>query len=226
MLLTSDISLSQIAIFLNGPTVINMIMLVTSVGVGVIFLSLIYHWGAYRPRTALSLGANEHIVKVFHKHWFIFLINVAITALLIYAPKALSYVPKEFTDWASSFKPFLDAIYSAWVAFLSISLLVIATNYFLDIWILTNKRLVDVEQKSLFRRSIVEMRLEHIEDIHVKISGVIGTLLGIGTLEVDSGGPVKEFSLINIASPAQSRDLISSQASKKLDEVKKVEVVS
>ncbi len=219
------ISISQIANFLNGPSVTSMVMLFTSVGVGIVILILIYHWGVYRPGTALSLAPEEHIVQVFHKHWFVFLIEAVVIGALAYAPHYAYLLPKEILDWVLPFNPFLGLLYKVWVAFLATGLLVMATNFFLDIWVLTNKRLVSVDQKSLFHRNTTEMRLEHIEDIHVKISGIIGTLFRIGTLEVDSGGPVKEFSLISISNPEQAKNEISARASQKLDEIKKVKVV-
>jgi len=220
-----EASLGQIAQFLNSQSVANVIFLITAVGVGIVLLFLIYHWLAYRPGNALSLGPDEHIVKVFYKHWLVFAFDILLIVLLMYIPRATSLLPVEFTDVLLTMQPFLDVLYNAWIAFLVTGILVMATDYFLDIWILTNKRLVDVEQKGLFHRDIAELRLEKIEDINIKISGIVGTLFGIGNVEVESAGATKEFSLKHIDHPENARREISAQASLKLDEVKKVEIV-
>jgi hypothetical protein len=224
MLLT-DITLSQIVKFLNSQALSSTVVLITSIGVGIILLFVIYHWIAYLPGTSIKLSPDEHKVKVFYKHWLIFFFDLLLIVVLAFIPKAASLMPKEFTDFLSMIQPFLDVLYSAWLAILGTGALVMATDYFLDNWILTNKRIVDVEQKGLFHRDIAELRLEKIEDIHIKVSGLIGTIFGIGTVEVESAGAAKEFSLRHIANPEDARTKISTQASAKLDEIKKVQVV-
>ncbi len=215
----------KIAIFLNSTSVINILFLITLIINGIVFIVVLYHWFTYRPSTAVVLVQNEQILRVYRKHWFRFFTDVLIIVALIFIPLTLSLLPSDQMQWFKSITPFLNALYSSWLVFLLFGFLIMATNYFLDIWVLTNKRLVDVDQRGLFKRDISEIRLEKIEDINIKIFGIIDTFLGIGTVEIESAGAVKEFSLKNIAHPEQARAEISATASRKLDEVQEVKIV-
>jgi len=69
-----------------------------------------------------------------------------------------------------------------------LSLFVIWTNYWLDMWIVTNKRIVHVDQKTLFSRTIIATRIDRVQDVRAKVSGIIPTLLGFGDLHVQTAG--------------------------------------
>ena len=225
-MIPSEIYPSQIITFLNSPYVISCILLLTVIICGITLIALLYHWTKYNRYSAVKLLPDEQIIKVFRKHWFIFLLDVLLVILAALIPFAVYFLPKEWTQLIKSITPFLSTLYLAWSVILFFGILVMATTYFFDIWVLTNKRLIDVDQINLFKRDISEIRLEHIVDLNIKIFGIINTFLKIGTVEVESSGAVKEFSLRNIADPEQARADISIAAGKKLDEAKEVKIVA
>jgi len=78
-------------------------------------------------------------------------------------------------------------------------------RYFLwnnSLYILTNQRIVKVDQKSLFNRQIAEAELSRIQEISTQISGPIRTLLNFGTIKIQtassSGG---QMDLENVPNP-------------------------
>ena len=55
-------------------------------------------------------------------------------------------------------------------------------GWYFSIFILTDQRLIQITQKGLFHRSVVDMRLNQIQMVNYEISGLQETLLGFGTI--------------------------------------------
>ncbi len=60
----------------------------------------------------------------------------------------------------------------------------IGWNY--SIFIVTDQRLIQVSQKGLFNRSVVDIGLDKIQNINYQINGIQETLLGFGTILVQT----------------------------------------
>jgi hypothetical protein len=50
------------------------------------------------------------------------------------------------------------------------------------VFIVTNQRLIQITQKGMFHRSVVDMRLNQIQMINYEVSGFQETVLGFGTI--------------------------------------------
>jgi len=226
MILPEGISdFGQIILFLNNKIFLGAIITVAFLVSIIVALILFYHWHTYRPRNVVSLEEGEEIVKIFRKHWFPFLIDFLFLIFLAIFPLAIGFLPEEWLAWLSQIKSFLIVLYLVWLDFIAFGILIVGTNYFLDTWVLTNKRIVDIEQKSLFRRDIAELRLENIQDIKIEILGLINSILGIGNLYVESAGAVREFVIRNVAKPEEAKNIISEMERRKAEEAKKVTIV-
>lgn len=82
------------------------------------------------------------------------------------------------------------------------------TDHYLDILIVTNKNLIDIEQKGLFAREVSVLQLDKIQDITSSINGFTETVLGYGDLHIQSAGNDKEFVLKKINNPNLVRSKI------------------
>jgi len=104
--------------------------------------------------------------------------------------------------------------YSLWLlylwAFFSISVL----DFYLDVWFVTNRRLIDIEQKGLFNREISEFPLDKIQDITVKVTGLIETLLNFGDLDVKTASENVEIIFHKIPNPEKAKNIIWEQHNK------------
>jgi uncharacterized membrane protein YdbT with pleckstrin-like domain len=86
-------------------------------------------------------------------------------------------------------------------------LFIIWTDYYLDIWIITSKRIIDVEQKGLFNRSISEFSLANVQDVTIEINGIVETLLKFGDLNVQTAGQMN-FVINQAPNLYEAKDLI------------------
>jgi len=82
------------------------------------------------------------------------------------------------------------------------------TDYYLDINIVTNDRILDIEQKGLFGRSVAELDLTRVQDVHSEIKGIIPTLLNYGTVEVQTAANEENFTFSQISNPHKVRQRI------------------
>ena len=91
-------------------------------------------------------------------------------------------------------------------------------------WIITNKRIVDVEPKTLFFRNNASLRLDKIQDIKIEVSGLINTLLKIGNLYVQTASSRKDFVIRQAANPELAKQIIMDVQDQNDDRAKIVKI--
>lgn len=108
--------------------------------------------------------------------------------------------------------------FSAWWLLLQwLALAYVWTDYYLDIWVVTNKRIISIEQHGLFRREIGSFRLERLQDMQVKINGLIATFLDFGTVEAETAsGSSEEFKADFLPKPREIKALILKAADQRM----------
>lgn len=74
-------------------------------------------------------------------------------------------------------------------------------SWYGDVYILTNYRIIDVEQQGFFNRSFAETTLNNIQDISHDVSGVMATLWDYGTIVVQTAGASPDISLNQVGHP-------------------------
>lgn len=153
---------------------------------------------------------GEEILMVIHRHWFdiliqfiiVFVMLILLLASIIFTPMFLpALVTGENARMFSFFQNLFLLI--TWMLFF-----VIWIDYYFDVWIITNERIVDIEQKGLFSREVSELELENIQDITVEVLGVIPTFLNYGNLYVQTAAEVERFEFRHVPNPYAIKDLV------------------
>src|SRR3989344_2526123 len=155
---------------------------------------------------------GEKLVVVIRKHWLVFVLTAAAIGFGAVLPLvALSFLPAGTLEVvflsanASSAAAFL---YYCWLLGLWVLLFVNWTTYFLDVWIVTDRRIVDIDQKTLFRRGMITARIEKIQDITVQVEGILQTVFGYGKLIIYTAGDNPDFIIENAAHPYDAKEKI------------------
>src|SRR5262249_38714526 len=55
-------------------------------------------------------------------------------------------------------------------------------GWYFSVFIVTDQRLIQITQKGLFNRSVIDMRLNQIQMVNYQIAGLQETVLGFGTI--------------------------------------------
>lgn len=155
----------------------------------------------------ISLESDEIIHIRVRKHWLV----VAAQALSQVLIALLPLVLVDMVRNGVSTIPFVGAVenpaalgvflYALWLLVLWMIFALDWTDYYLDVWYVTNRRLIDVEQKGMFHRNEAIVRLEDIQDVTVVVDGLLATLLGYGDIVVQSAAAEREFVIRHAAKP-------------------------
>jgi len=74
-------------------------------------------------------------------------------------------------------------------------------DYYLDIMIVTDSRIVDIAQNVLFSRDVAEANLTDIEDVNAEVRGILPTFFHFGTVFVQTAGTARNFEFKSMPDP-------------------------
>ena len=155
------------------------------------------------PGEKLEFSLRRHPI-VFLGPIFVFLLLAAIPYVaqqIIFGGK-MPALPHPFLD--IGLKLLVSVYYlGIWIFFFSQF-----TDYYLDINIVTNDRIIDINQKGLFGRSVAELDLTRVQDVHSTIKGIIPTMMNFGTVEVQTAATEENFVFEQIHDPHKVRQRI------------------
>ncbi|HPN96191.1 MAG TPA: PH domain-containing protein [Candidatus Moranbacteria bacterium] len=161
-----------------------------------------YHFLGQKP--------NEKILLVVHRHWFNILSQFFVVFLMLFLfIGTYLYLPLVFSSLSNPINAdlfyFLENLFFmfVWIIFF-----LIWVDYYFDVWIVTDQRIVNIEQKGLFSRVVSELELENIQDITTDVHGVIPTFLNYGNLFVQTAAEKERFIFRNIPDPYGVKDLV------------------
>src|SRR6185436_15101728 len=80
--------------------------------------------------------------------------------------------------------------------------------YYLHMQIITNVRIVDVNQVSLLHREVSELNISNVQDVSSEITGVLGTMLTYGDVLVQTAGVQQKFVFEKVAHPESIKKLL------------------
>lgn len=164
----------------------------------------------------IKTKSYEKVVFVLRRHSITFIPYIAMFVVLLVIPIGV------YAMFAIAFENLMQnpifvpaAILAASAYFLSILLFFYSSfvEFYLDTWIITNDRLVDVRQISLFARTISEVDLYQIQDVTTEVKGFFPSIFNYGNIYLQTAGPVPKFILYNVPNPDQLRQAIIELAS-------------
>ncbi len=154
----------------------------------------------------------EKIVLTARRHPITFVPYVIFFLLLLVVPLGLHWllINSPLSSYTENPAGYAVAVLAGSVYYLS-CFLFFYTNFVtfhLDMWIVTNDRLLDMEQKSLFSRVISELDLYQVQDATSEVSGFFPSVFNYGNLSLQTAGTVERFIFKNVANPNKLRQLI------------------
>jgi uncharacterized membrane protein YdbT with pleckstrin-like domain len=93
-------------------------------------------------------------------------------------------------------------------------------DYYLDIWIMTNERVVNVEQRGLFSRQVSELKYRAIQDVSTDVRGLFPTIFNFGDVTVQTAAEQSRFIFRSVGNPYEIKAEIMRLQKKKTQEKK------
>jgi hypothetical protein len=141
----------------------------------------------------IQLESDEKVLKLVRKHWFVIMAELFGTFVMLLIPFFILIGLLIFPDTLAAFNISL-AKYTAVIAFVIAGWFVLTlmagftiwTHYYLDLWIITDRRIILIDQIRFFNRNVSIFRLERLQDIEFSIKGLIPTFFNFGTLNAQT----------------------------------------
>ncbi len=162
----------------------------------------------------IQLETDEEVLRIVRRHWFYICIHAAPLIFFTLIPPFLVFIltpslPEVLQTTMELFIPHLLFLYTAWILFIWMILASLWTDYYLDVWCITNKRIIKIDQVALFRRKTGSFRLERMQDVNVEVDGILATLLDYGTVHVQTASAdMDEFKAPFLPRPQEVKSLI------------------
>ncbi len=151
---------------------------------------------------------NEKILFVLKRHVITFLPGLFFFVLLLFIPVAVYFLllnvsPNIFNG--DSLYPALVLLGSIYYLGVSLFLFSNFIDFYLDIWIITDDRIVDIEQHGLFSRSTSEIELHRIQDVTDSVKGLFQTIFKYGNVIVKTASDTNDIVFRNVPFPGKIR---------------------
>lgn len=147
---------------------------------------------------------TEKIFLLIRRHWFTYSIFWILTFLMILPIFVIIIIwvggLLEITPLVGNFIILGGSIYALGILAL---LLYGFVDYYLDIYVITDRRIVDIRQNGFFRREISELYLREVQDVNAKVLGFFPTVLHFGEVIIQTAGEIDNFIFHGVPHPYQ-----------------------
>lgn len=161
----------------------------------------------------ISLEKDERIITEVRAHRFFLIIDALYTFAAIIGPLLIlvfiSLVPA--LDPMTRFLLSLWPLYPVYVLLVWSQFMISLTFYFMRYLVITNQRIIEVEQKGFFDREVSAFRLENIQDITVDIRGIIASVLDFGDILIQTASKDRDFMIDRVPHPEELKLLIGEE---------------
>jgi hypothetical protein len=147
---------------------------------------------------------DETIYLVVREHWFVLFLQFLVwvffaAALIVFNRFAQANLPNLYIGITGEVTLLFTQVYSL---FLALSLFLIWVFYYLNVQIITNMRIVDVNQEGLFSHVVSELNVDKIEDVTSQVNGLFGTIFNYGNVIIQTAGKEEHFDFRNVPNPS------------------------
>jgi len=155
---------------------------------------------------------DEKVIFCLHRHGFV-LFTIAMSFLIFALLPLGAYflVTVELVPFIDSeiLKIFLRLLVFVFYLFWWMLFYYAFLDYYLDVWIVTNYRIIGVEQKGLFNRTVAEYKLFRIQDVMAEQKGIFSTVVDYGNIHIQTAGEQELVEFKQVANPNYiARELI------------------
>lgn len=155
-----------------------------------------------------SQKSYEKIELFLRRHWLVLFFIYLGSGILILLGLSGFYLADKFFVLKGNNLNLALFLLSFYFLFIWYFLFKALTDFYLDTWIVTDHRILEIHQLGLFKRDISELRLSKIQDVSVKIEGILPTFFDYGEVIIQTASEIPEFKFEQTPHPQQIKDKI------------------
>lgn len=155
---------------------------------------------------------GERVVLMLHRHWFfalqIFVAYAFFGIIPIVGWWALQRYSTVFQNPQTFIYLLLVLGLAAYALIWAVLLMIAWINFYLDVWIVTNERIINIEQVRLFDRIVSEQKLFRVQDVTTQVTGILAGMMHYGDVSVQTAGQQERFMFEQIPHPEKVAQII------------------
>lgn len=155
------------------------------------------HFGGLNQGEEVKLFLRRHVITLWSRiGWLLFVGLIPVVLWIILLTQ---------TDWItygdSTMRIVVVLVFSLFYLYWLRLLFTIWLDYYLDVWVVTNQRILNIDHDGLFHRKISEQQLSRVQDVTTEISGFLQTTMNFGDIHVQTAAETEHFIFRDISEP-------------------------
>ncbi len=148
------------------------------------------------------LRPNERVMMTLHRHWIILVVHFSyIFTLVITSGFLLTYGSSIMLLTGGAL--YWGGLSLFWIVFLTFILLN-WINDELDLFIVTDSRIIGIDQISALSRNVTECSLDRVQEVNAHTSGVLQTLFGFGDVHIHTASEASNMVIHYAPDPVEN----------------------
>lgn len=154
---------------------------------------------------------GEEVKIVFRRSMFFLIVPYILNIILLAGSLIIANVLPSSIPLLQ--EPFIAAVFDFIITLIIIFIFYTAfltwTHYYLDAYIVTNQRVLTIDQIDFFHRKVSEADIGNVQDIEVVVQGFFANTLNFGDVRVQTAGADQRILFLdNIPYPYKAKDII------------------
>lgn len=154
---------------------------------------------------------DEFLILILRKHFITNLVWIFMALFMVCIPTLLIGLLESnnvilITSLPRAYRFMLAAF---WYLFTFGYIFTSFLRWFFNAYLVTNKRIIDIDFESLVHKRFSEAFLFNVEDLTHQVSGALQVIFNYGTLHMQTAGETRELEFESIPRPATVQDIIS-----------------
>ncbi len=151
-----------------------------------------------------DLEQDERAVFFLRRHWLLFFGDLFMIGIIAVVPVGAWFLLLKL--WPTLLmgpvtRPLLILLTSAFYLITWLFFITSFVNYYLTAWIVTTHKIVSIEQKGLFARTVSELDLLRVQDVTSEVKGILPSMFNYGDVYVQTAGEVERFDFERVHRP-------------------------
>jgi hypothetical protein len=154
--------------------------------------------------------ADEKICLILREHWVVLFLKVFVWSWFLILFLIIDYIDVTYLPNLidPAFLPLVEVFKIMFLMFLTLGLFIIFTLYYLNMYVVTSERIVNIEQKGLLSHTVSELHLDQIQDVTAEIHGLPENVFDYGDVYIQTAGETERFLFHNVPGPSKVTKLI------------------
>jgi hypothetical protein len=163
------------------------------------------------PSVPFPLQKGEQILAVVRRHWwFLWPRTLLWAAFALGGPVVVAWL-LDLINLYDNVESWYWIAAGLWLVFWAVRIILNWYQYYNDIWVITDQRIVDSRKPHPLRHSLASADLVNIQDMTVEKRGIFANIFGFGDVNCQTAAAKHLFILAGIPKPAEVQLMVDAE---------------